>query len=464
MRYLSLCSGIEGATVAWEPLGWQPIAFSETDAFCRALLQHHYPDVSNMGDMRYFRGWDIEPGAVDLIVGGTPCQSFSVAGLRKGLDDPRGDLALIFLGVVDALHPKWVVWENVPGVLSVERGRAFGAFLGGLAQLGYGFAYRVLDAQYFGLAQRRRRVYVVGCLGDWRGPAAVLLERESLSGDHPPSREAGEEVAGTVTSRTSAGGGLGTDFECAGGLQVTGQLMGSGAGADRAAGLESEADYLARHTPLAFNIQQNDGGKHRRKDRPEGGLYVNETDRSLAVGTTDRTVVPRMSGVTGDGRGRRIPIIAIRNAGRDSDTRPGRRGVTMQDDLMFTLQGEQQHALLVDGAEDGSGKGAPFVAQVQWDSGGGKVENPTVQTLRANAGHSYQFARIGMGLRRLTPRECERLQGFPDDWTMIPYRGKPAEACPDSPRYRSLGNAFAVPVIGWIGERIQLLESTVEGE
>jgi DNA (cytosine-5)-methyltransferase 1 len=196
MNYLSVCSGIEAATVAWHPLGWNPVAFSEIEKFPSQVLAHHYPSVQNMGDMTKYKEWNIE--YPDLLVGGTPCQSFSVAGLRKGLDDPRGNLALVYCGILDHFRPRWFVWENVPGVLSSNGGRDFGSFLGALAQLGYGFAYRVLDAQFFGVAQRRRRVFVVGYLGDWRPSASVLFEQQSLCRDTAPSREKGE-VTPTLT-------------------------------------------------------------------------------------------------------------------------------------------------------------------------------------------------------------------------------------------------------------------------
>jgi len=193
MNVLSVCSGIGAPEAAWSRLGWDFIACSEIDAFPAAVMEHHYPCVPNWGDMTKWRAW---PHAdVDVLVGGTPCQSFSVAGLRRGMDDPRGNLALTYLAIADRYRPRWMVWENVPGVLSSNGGRDFGAFLGALGELGYGWSYRVLDAQYFGLAQRRKRVFVVGCLGDWRRAAAVLFERESLSGNPPPSREAGEGFA-----------------------------------------------------------------------------------------------------------------------------------------------------------------------------------------------------------------------------------------------------------------------------
>jgi site-specific DNA-cytosine methylase len=206
LRYLSVCSGIEAASVAWEPLGWQPAAFSEVEKFPSAVLAHHWPDVPNLGDMTQYEQWK-ELGAIDLLVGGTPCQSFSVAGLRQGLRDPRGGLMLTYLEIARSFGPRWLVWENVPGVLSSHGGRDFGAFLGALGALGYGFAYRVLDAQWFGVAQRRRRVFVVGHLGDWTAAAKVLFERESVRRNPAPSREKGQGAAADARASAEAGGG-----------------------------------------------------------------------------------------------------------------------------------------------------------------------------------------------------------------------------------------------------------------
>jgi DNA (cytosine-5)-methyltransferase 1 len=186
MKYLSVCSGIEAATVAWEPMGWESVGYSEIEKFPSLVLEHHYPNVPNFGDMTKFKEWNINE-SIDLLVGGTPCQSFSIAGLRKGLEDPRGNLMLTYLAMANHFKPKWLLWENVPGVLSSNGGSDFAALLQGLAELGYGFAYRVLDAQHFGVPQRRRRVFVVGCLGDWRSAAKVLFESESLRGDNAPS-------------------------------------------------------------------------------------------------------------------------------------------------------------------------------------------------------------------------------------------------------------------------------------
>ncbi|MEK9739413.1 MAG: DNA (cytosine-5-)-methyltransferase, partial [Euryarchaeota archaeon] len=202
MRYGSVCSGVEAATLAWHHMGWKPSFFSEIEAFPCAVLQHHYPDVPLHGDFTTIGESEYEP--IDLLVGGTPCQSFSIAGLRKGMADDRGNLALEFLKLAQRTRPKWVVWENVPGVLSSNGGRDFGSFLGGLGEIGYGFAYRVLNAQFFGVPQRRRRVFVVGYLGDWRPSTAVLFERHSLSGHSEPSREEGEEIAGNSGVRTTA--------------------------------------------------------------------------------------------------------------------------------------------------------------------------------------------------------------------------------------------------------------------
>ena len=203
MKYLSVCSGVEAATVAWHDLGWTPVAFSEIEKFPSEVLKKHYPTVPNLGDMTKYKEWTLnEP--IDLLVGGTPCQSFSVAGLRKGLEDPRGNLMLTYVGILDKFRPKWCVWENVPGVLSSNGGRDLGSFLGAVAELGYGFSYRVLDAQYFGVAHRRRRVFVVGHLGDGRA-AQVLFEPESLCRDTAPSREAGKGLAFDVAPSLKIG-------------------------------------------------------------------------------------------------------------------------------------------------------------------------------------------------------------------------------------------------------------------
>ena len=351
MRYLSVCSGIEAATVAWHPLGWEPAAFSEIEAFPRAVLTHHYPTVPLHGDFTTIEGH--EYGAIDVLVGGTPCQDFSVAGLRAGIAGDRGNLTLEFLRLAARTKPRWIVWENVPGVLSSDDGRALGAFLGGLAKLGYGFGYRVLDAQYFNLAQRRARIFVVGYLGDWRRAAAVLFERESLLGNPAPRREAGKGLAPTISARTKGGGGLGTDFDCDGGLI---------------------ADTLT--------------------------VGANQT-----YGFVGEAVVAS----TGD-------ISHCLNAG----------GMGRQDYETETLIAHSLRAEGFDASEDGTGRGTPLVLLT------------------------------AMQVRRLTPMECERLQGFSDNYTLVQYRNKPAA---DGNRYKALGNSMAVPVMAWIGERIAIVDA-----
>jgi DNA (cytosine-5)-methyltransferase 1 len=332
MNLLSVCSGIGAPEAAWTPLGWDFVACSEIEPFPSAVLEHHYPDVPNWGDMTKFKEWP--DASIDVLVGGTPCQSFSVAGLRKGLDDPRGNLALTYLAIADRYRPRWLVWENVPGVLSSNGGRDFGAFLGGLGEIGYGFAYRVLDAQYFGLAQRRKRVFVVGYLGDWRRAAAVLFERESLSGHPAPCREAGEGfAAATAPSLTASGRGVARTGESRGQDPVVAMCLSAKGGSGR---FDAESE-----TFIAFNARQD----------------------------------PTVSG-----------------------------------DITEPL-----------GAKD-TGHGVATKSAV----------------------------------RRLTPLECERLQGFPDGYTDVAYRKKPAA---DGPRYKALGNSMAVPVVRWIGERIEMVDA-----
>ncbi|RYG76417.1 MAG: DNA cytosine methyltransferase, partial [Alphaproteobacteria bacterium] len=256
---------IEAATMAWHPLGWEPAFFSEIENFPSAVLAHHYPHVPNLGDMTKFQEWPDH--AIDLLVGGTPCQSFSVAGLRAGLADPRGNLMLTYLAIAARYRPRWLVWENVPGVLSSNGGRDFGTFLGGLGELGYGFAYRVLDAQFCrthghdrAVPQRRRRVFVIGYLGDWRRATAVLFDGASLRGDPAPSRSSRKDVAPTISSRPTGGGGLGTDFDLDGGLiaadiAATLPAGGNATGGARQPGMGAET---AATMLIAFAQNQRD--------------------------------------------------------------------------------------------------------------------------------------------------------------------------------------------------------------
>jgi len=422
MNYLSICSGIEAATVAWKPLDWQVVGFSEIESFACSLLQHYYPHVKNYGDMNEYETWKIDR-SVDLICGGTPCQDFSIAGLRAGMDGERGNLTLTFLRLVNHYKPRWMVWENVPGITST-RGNPFGQFLLGLRQCGYGVAYRILDAQYFGVPQRRRRVFIVGYFGDWRRAAAILFERESLCGDITPRREKGERVAPTIGSRTKGGGGLGTDVDLSGGL---------------IAGTFADRTNIRRNNIEGLCFQNTGQGYWNDEHvatpiRSHSGGATHEANLAITqYGDIAATINSRNDSSPCADRG--MNVIAIRTAQTSSN------GCGITDDIAYTVDGVQGQAV---------------AQQVQWASGGGEVLNDTAQAVRANAEHNYQFALTGqMRIRRFTPREVERLFGFPDDFTLILHNGKPAS---DSTRYKALGNSMAVPVMRWIGERIQILE------
>jgi DNA (cytosine-5)-methyltransferase 1 len=398
--YGSVCSGIEGASVAWEPLGWRASFFAEIDKQPAAVLAHRFPKVRNAGDFTKIQSPDFDP--IDLLVGGTPCQSFSLAGLRKGMDDPRGNLALGFLGAAERLRPRWVVWENVPGVLSSNSGRDFGCFLGGLVALGYGVAWRVLDAQYVcvaglprAVAQRRNRVFVVGCAGDWRGAVSVLFDRAGLSGNPPPRRQAGQEIAGPIGGSAQSGGFRTTDLDNHG--TYIPEIVPQAISSKWAKGVSGPAgDEVANL--IAFGAKDSD---------PKAWADVAPTLRSMSEGATAQNGGGQVA----------IPLLEVgARTGRDGHENRDGLGIGRDGDPMFSLQAsKQQHGIAA--------------------LGGG---NPTWR------------------VRRLTPRECERLQGFPDDWTLVPF-GKKLMA--DGPRYKMIGNAFPVNSIRWIGQRIELYEA-----
>ena len=420
MRYISVCSGIEAATVAWHHMGWTPAWFSEIEPFPSAVLKHHYPTVPNVGDMTKYGEWSDEP--VDLLVGGTPCQSFSVAGLRAGLADPRGGLMLTYLEIARRYRPRWIVWENVPGVLSSNGGRDFGSFLGALGQLGYGFAYRVLDAQWFGVAQRRRRVFVVGHLGDWRRAAKVLFESESVCRDTPPSRKTGEEAAQRLTA--------GVDER---GVQHTvGTLC-----ADSHPGAYSGQDaYTGRLVPqpvgvpdvMATLLSSTAG-----ISRPGNAVTEHETYIPMAIPIHDQ---------------------ATRFAGKRGDKQDGKGngfGVGASGDPAPTLTKGDKHAVA---------QSVAYVGGIDFENNAHTMQEPTGPLLKGSptgGGHPLPAIASAMQVRRLTPTECERLQGFPDGYTNIPWRK--AQESPDGPRYKALGNSMAVPVMRWIGERINKVDN-----
>lgn len=403
LSFGSVCSGIGAPECGWAGLGWNEAFLSEIEPFPRSVLSHRFPDVPLHGDFTTIQRGDY--AAIDLLVGGTPCQSFSAAGLRRGMADERGNLALEYLRLADRLRPRWLVWENVPGVLSSNGGRDFGSFLGGVRQLGYRGCYRVLDAQHFGVAQRRRRVFFVGYLGDWRPAAAVLLEPASLRGHPAPRREAGERTSATLSSRTSAGGGLGTDHDINGGLIM---------GADVARCLTGKKGY------------RSDG---------ESETFIAHSLRGEVFDASE------------DGTGRGTPLVPVAFDTTQITSRANRSNPVAGDPCHPLAAGAHAPAIAFDCKA--SGRNGFSIGQVA----GTQRAMGHSESHRNGGGHQAVMA--GAAVRRLTPRECERLQGFPDDWTLIQYRGKPAA---DGPRYKAIGNSMAVPVLRWIGRRLEAVE------
>lgn len=584
MRYLSVCSGIEAASVAWGPLGWKAVGVSEIEPFPCSVLKHHYPDVPNFGDMTQFEEWDIEPGSVDVLVGGTPCQSFSIAGLRGGLADGRGNLALTYCRILQKFKPRWFIWENVPGVLSswsgdtpssmgispgpgrtmdLEETSDFASIIGAFSELGYGVAARILDAQYFGVPQRRRRVFVVGYLGDWTCAAEVLFKPGCVSGNLKKGDKNRKDVAGTLASRTSAGGGLGTDFDIDGGL-VAGTLKSTHSNCGNSehivcASLTSRpySDNAAEESKLiAYQCQgTNVGpmGTFRAGNGNEtggvpfvvGSLSCNtgpngkdagnfacnqsvDAGHIIPVGTSignSRTETVKDLGESGDktqGARGEIPTVS------PSDIR---RGTPVQ---LSTSTGDKSHCLNAGGmgrqdyetetmvvafsskdhgadagvlsptlrAMNHTGSHANAGGQIaiaftqnqreevreiqsasalsadpgthqstfiaEYNSGsdivafgnvsdGSSIRNAdgVSPPLTCRHGDPNSVASPSIGVRRLTPIECERLQGFPDNYTNVMHRGKQAA---DGNRYKSLGNSMAVPVMRWLGSMIEQVD------
>jgi DNA (cytosine-5)-methyltransferase 1 len=482
MRYGSVCSGIEAASVAWHSVGWEPVFFSEIEPFPCAVLKHHYPAVPNYGDMTKFKEWPDE--SIDVLVGGTPCQSFSVAGLRAGLADPRGNLMLTYLAIADRYRPEWLVWENVPGVLSSNGGRDFGTFLQGVGELGYGFAYRILDAQYFGVAQRRRRVFVVANARGWQRAAAVLFERESLCGNLAPSREKGKEVAATIAARF--GVSRNNHEELAwdeNGVQRTVGTLCADTHPGAYSGQDAYTGRLVPHTfstPAIGDIREDEVSSTLTKNTGAGGETQNPAfvaqpitfGAQMSAPQTDVDMVQTL-------QAKNPMAVAFAKTHKPmSDTDPeGWSPVDAAPTVTYWPRDRSDTGTDVAVVQ-------PVVYQ---DSQYGVGEYPTAGSLRAGRIPEHQMvaqpictdmrghgdgltaptlraketandfapmvAQPSMQVRRLTPVECERLQGFPDQYTNIPWRKKPES--PDGPRYKALGNSMAVPVMNWIGQRIQ---------
>lgn len=464
IEYGSVCSGIEAASCAWHPLGWRAGWFAEIEPFPSAVLAHRWPEVTNHGDMTKLAAKVLAGtiNAPEILVGGTPCQAFSVAGMRQGLLDPRGALTIKYVELADAIdhvrsragRPECItVWENVPGVLS-DKGNAFGCFLGALAgedselqpagkrwtDVGcvYGpkrtIAWRILDAQYFGLAQRRRRVFVVSSARAGFDPAAVLFEREGVRRDTAPRRGEGQDVAGRAP--------FGPALQCGCGY-LFGEDLGE-YGCPACEGEEGPGVSVIAGVP-AFGGENQGGSLFQ-----AGALNAHGVRNDFATETFCVQGVDVRNGViTGD-------VAHTVQAGYhapDPGGTPhvlsvhGTQDPCVEHEMAHTLgrNSGQENAVLAFTQNSRS--------EVRHINGDGQI----IGALAAEAGAQQQnYLAAGLSVRRLTPSECERLQGFPDDYTLIPWRGKPAEDCPDGPRYKAIGNSKAVPVVRWIGRRIQL--------
>lgn len=548
LRVLSVCSGIEAASVAFGPLGWEVVAFSEIEKFPSALLAHRYPEVPNLGDFTTINTATL--GRIDILCGGPPCQAFSIAGLRGGLNDARGNLTLSFVRLAHELagisaSPKHdgsvcsgnglrnIIYENVPGILS-DRTNAFGCFLGALvgaddavipspqpgerqsdahwrwnAKSGTHSlkwpdagmvdgpkgraAWRILDAQYFGLAQRRKRVIVVADFGNGADPAAVLFERASLQGNTPPSREARKDVAPTISARTKGGGRLGTDFDLDGGLV---EAVASGGYAPEIARCVatregSSQDYESTTIVVAGTLTTTYGEQSGQDMMAENMLVIGH-DRPVAY-----SIMPQNSGK--DYKARVVdvaqPLMAAGpaggNQGGDYIVEPtafDTTQITSAENRSNPQPGDPCHPLSAqahppaicftakDYGADASEEISPTLraggftgshanggvmpavtVAIRGREGGGTAElgGEVATALRASQGGGDKPHVLTSAVRRLTPTECERLMGFPDGYTDIPWRGKPTS--PDGPRYKALGNSWAVPKFAWLGRRIQRL-------
>jgi DNA (cytosine-5)-methyltransferase 1 len=419
MNYLSVCSGIEAATVAWHHMGWNPVGFSEIEKFPSQVLAHHYPQVINFGDMTKYKEWKID--SVGLLVGGTPCQSFSVAGLRKGLSDPRGNLALTYVGILDHFRPKWFIWENVPGVLSSNQGRDFAAFLTSLGIIGYGWSYRVLDAQYFGVAQRRRRVFVVGCLGDWRPTAEVLFESDCLRRDTKKGREKREETASSSIPSIAS---------C---LQTTCNDYSRADGFNMIAYENHPSDSRVKEMgDVCQTVTSSWGTGGGNIPFVQSFGWQNSASQSMSVDSITPTLDKS-----------KTPAILQNVISWDAELNPN---INKMGTLIRGGQGGRTEGVAI-----------PYdLYQITSPLNGQRRQNgdPCHTLARDNAAHAS--ITNGMAVRRLTPIECERLQGFPDGYTDIKPKGKDT---PDGHRYKALGNSMAVPVMRWIGERINSYEA-----
>ena len=398
MKYLSVFSGIEAASVAWKDLpGWEAQGYSEIDPYASALLNHHYPKIKNYGDITQHPTWGITPGSVDILIGGSPCQSYSVAGKRLGLEDPRGQLMFSFLDLASAIKCRFICWENVPGVLSSNGGNDFKCFLQALADRGYGFAWRVLDAQYIGgsraVPQRRKRVFLIASLDGWECCTKILSFHEGLCWDIEKGRKKREEAA----SNSGTGPGQCRTFRKS----------------KRASSVNDDESWVAADKANTLNTFDLGDIRTTHAVIDDATLFENHGQDSRIKECKE--IAPTVVQKFGTG-GNNTPL------------------VTHTD----------QPPLPVDFRNNKIEKNPNISGTIQSKPNGGFSLNYTTGILYP----------ASLRVRRLTPLECSRLMGFPDNYTQIPWKGKPAENCPDSLQYKALGNSMAVPCIQWIGQRI----------
>lgn len=455
MIYGSVCSGLEAATVAWGPLGWTPAWFSEIDPFCCRILKHHYPHVPNLGNMLKIRDNEIfKQSVIDLLIGGTPCQDFSMAGLRAGLTGKNGSLAVEFCRILMSKRPRWFIWENVPGVFSSGGGADFHQILMGFQECGYSCAWRVLDSQYFGVPQRRRRVFVVGHLGDdWRPSAAVLFEPQGLRRYSAPRGKKGQTVAALTSNGVGASGA--DDNQAQAGHLITMSTGQPGAEINYDLAPTLNCDHEQPIVVAVYDGQQITS--------PQNGTTINAGDPAPTMSKKSvlYSIMPMNGGKDYKAREAAVtqPLtsqIGITDQGGDVILQP----------IIFR-QNQRNELRLMGGHGNIAGsltahpgaKQQNFVTQpiAFQSSQSGVREDDVYSTLDANNGSRRQNGIItgDLMIRRLTPLECERLQGFPDGYTALPK-------AKDTPRYESLGNSMATDVIEWLGRRIEYVDKQLQ--
>jgi len=473
MRYLSLFSGIEAASVAWEPLGWECAGVAEVDAFASAVLAHRYPSVPNLGDVTKIDAAALAAlGRIDLVVFGSPCQDLSVAGKREGLAGERSGLFHAAIDIVrwarEYCGCRWALWENVPGAFSSNKGRDFATVVGELAGVylavppkGWGtegaavgsegmVEWAVLDAQWFGVAQRRRRVFALADFGDWAGRSPILLEPQSLRGDSPPSREPGKGTSADVAPSPVASGR---------GVERTGDTRGQ----DPLVAVPAIANPLTARMHKGVNTTMDKGQTMIVEPQRQMSVEIADT---LGVGANQTTrfqseVVAVAFAVGADCYNGALTGDVAATMGTPGSSVTASGPTVLTQGVAYGLTTEQTPKFAEDLAltltkQSPTGGGQPRYYSDRERMGG--EPSDVVHTLSSLAGQGDSSPHVATApqVRRLTPTECERLQGFPDGWTAISYRGKPTS---DGPRYKALGNSMAVPVMVWIGRRIAAVKA-----